>query len=138
MIPKTFIRKYGENLSSLTFLKLPNGAKWKVELTYYLWSMDAALEVPHPCLTRRELPARSAVSRRVITRGFFFFKPTRADAAPTWADSRWIGPTRAWISRNGRFRPKLKKKKMVQNTPFELNLKPSFSSLHTNTPNFLY
>ncbi|KAF3945217.1 hypothetical protein CMV_028394 [Castanea mollissima] len=33
MIPKTFIRKYGENLSSPTFLTLPNGAKWEVELT---------------------------------------------------------------------------------------------------------
>nr|POF26625.1 b3 domain-containing transcription factor vrn1 [Quercus suber] len=28
-----FIRKYGENLSSPTFLELPNDAKWKVELT---------------------------------------------------------------------------------------------------------
>ncbi|KAK7847395.1 b3 domain-containing protein [Quercus suber] len=35
MIPNTFVRKYGENLSSLTFLKLPNGAKWKVELAYH-------------------------------------------------------------------------------------------------------
>ncbi|XP_065633422.1 B3 domain-containing transcription factor VRN1-like [Quercus suber] len=32
-IPKMFIRKYRENLSSPTFLKLPNDAKWKVELT---------------------------------------------------------------------------------------------------------
>ena len=35
MIPKTFIRKYGENLSSSTLLKLPKDAKWKVELTYH-------------------------------------------------------------------------------------------------------
>ena len=35
MIPKTFIRKYGENLSSPTLLKLPKDAKWKVELTYH-------------------------------------------------------------------------------------------------------
>ena len=31
---------------------------------------------------------------------------------------------------------KIQKKKKVQNTPFELNIKPYFSSLHTNTPNF--
>ena len=72
--------------------------------------------------------------------------PAHPTAASTLADSHWIGPTWAtstWISsinriswnrRNGWFRPKLKKKE-VQNAPFELNIKPSFSSLHTNTPN---
>ena len=138
MIPKTFIRKYGENLSSLTFLKLPNGAKWKVELTYYLWRTDAAPEVPHLRLTWREATARA--SGRVPpchNTWLFFFK----------ADSRRLAPTRLLLrsiraesGRNGRFRSKFKKKKKkkVQNAPFELNLKPSFSSLHTNTPNFLY
>lgn len=33
MIPRRFIRKYGEGLSNLAFLKLPNGAEWKLELT---------------------------------------------------------------------------------------------------------
>ncbi|KAK9996873.1 hypothetical protein SO802_021559 [Lithocarpus litseifolius] len=32
-IPKKFTSKYGEKLSSLAFLTLPNGAKWEVELT---------------------------------------------------------------------------------------------------------
>uniref|UniRef100_A0A2N9JCA9 TF-B3 domain-containing protein n=1 Tax=Fagus sylvatica TaxID=28930 RepID=A0A2N9JCA9_FAGSY len=32
-IPKKFIRKYGQGLSNQAFLKLPNGAQWKVELT---------------------------------------------------------------------------------------------------------
>ena len=53
----------------------------------------------------------------------------------------WLGPYRpelvvsaetvemADLGRNSR------KKKKVQNTPFELNIKPSFSSFHTNTPN---
>ncbi|KAG6663231.1 B3 domain-containing transcription factor VRN1-like isoform X1 [Carya illinoinensis] len=30
--PKKFVRKYGEGLSNLALLKLPNGAEWKVEL----------------------------------------------------------------------------------------------------------
>ncbi|XP_035539099.1 putative B3 domain-containing protein Os03g0621600 isoform X2 [Juglans regia] len=33
MIPRRFIRKYGEGLSNVAFLKLPNGAEWKLELT---------------------------------------------------------------------------------------------------------
>ncbi|KAG6725039.1 hypothetical protein I3842_02G013200 [Carya illinoinensis] len=33
MIPRRFIRRYGEGLSNLAFLKLPNGAEWKLELT---------------------------------------------------------------------------------------------------------
>ncbi|XP_041002014.1 B3 domain-containing transcription factor VRN1-like isoform X1 [Juglans microcarpa x Juglans regia] len=31
--PKKFVSKYGEGLSNLALLKLPNGAEWKVELT---------------------------------------------------------------------------------------------------------
>ena len=44
------------------------------------------------------------------------------------------------IGQKSRFRRKFKKKnkKKVQNAPFELNIKPYFSSLHTNTPNFSY
>ena len=108
--------------------------------TIYLWSTDAA---PLRCRTRvrRVRDAAARAFGHVMPRGFFFLKPTRTNAAPTRADSRWIGPTRAWIGRNrwnSRFRPKFKKKKKVQNAPFELNLKPSFSSLHTNMPNFLY
>ena len=68
---------------------------------------------------RRARDAAARASGRVITCGFFFFKPTHADAAPTWADSHWIRPTRAWIGgfgqygrigRNRRFRLKFKKK----------------------------
>ena len=52
-----------------------------------------------------------------LPRGFFFFSPTRADAAEIRPDSRWFTPTRAisaeigemaGSSRNGRFRPKFK------------------------------
>ena len=83
--------------------------------------------------TRRDAAAR--VSRCIMPRGiYFFFKLTCADAALTRAISAWIsriGRNR----RNGWFRPKFKEKKKVQNTPFELNIKPSFRSFHTNTPN---
>ena len=77
--------------------------------------------------------------------GFCFF----------YADSRWCGSNSGrfalnWadlghIGINRLYWPKppkrliqaeiQKKKKKVQNAPFELNIKPSFSSLHTNTPN---
>lgn len=32
MIPTRFIRRYGESLSNLALIKLPNGAEWKLEL----------------------------------------------------------------------------------------------------------
>ena len=60
----------------------------------------------------------------------------RGTAAPTWADSHWIGPTQAVSAETADSGQNSKKKKKVQNTPFELNIKPYFSSLHTNTPNF--
>ena len=63
----------------------------------HLWSTDAAPEVPHLRPTwRRARDAAAHVSGCVTPRHntwLFFFKPTRADAAPTRADSRWIGPT---------------------------------------------
>ena len=79
------------------------------------------------------LPARLAVS---CLMGFFFFL---ADSRQCGSDLGWFALNRAnsgHIGWNRRFRPKFKKKKKVQNTPFELNIKPYFSSLHTNTPNF--
>lgn len=57
MIPKTFIRKYGENLPSPTFLKLPNGAKWKVELTYHnseVWLQKGWKEFAECCSLKQE------------------------------------------------------------------------------------
>ena len=77
------------------------------------------------------LPVRLAASCHVA---FIFFKLTCADAALTQAILAWI--SRIGRNRqNGWFRPKFKEKKRVQNTPFELNIKPSFRSFHTNTPN---
>ena len=32
-IPTKFICKYGVNLSDMAFLTIPNGTKWKVQLT---------------------------------------------------------------------------------------------------------
>lgn len=32
MIPRRYIREYGEGLSNLAFLKLSNGAEWKLKL----------------------------------------------------------------------------------------------------------
>ena len=90
------------------------------------------------------LPAHPAVSRHIMPCGFHFFKADSRRLAPTRLR---IGPIRACIGWNRPYRPKppkrpiqaeIQKKKKVQNAPFELNLKPSFSSLHTNTPNFLY
>ena len=104
---------------------------------------DAAPEVPHPRPTRRDTATRwgrhcpRVLPHRAtwIPRVFSWLAPTRADAAPTQADSCKIWLTRAWIGRigrNGRFRPKLKKKK-VQNTPFDLYLNPT-STQFTQTP----
>ena len=83
-------------------------------MTHSLWSTDVAPEVSHPRPTRRDAATREgrrcprirphpAASCHVA---FSFFKPTWVDVAPTWADSRWIGPTRARISRNRLYRPK--------------------------------
>ena len=82
---------------------------------------DAAPEASHLRLTRCDAATREGrrwprVGLR-LPRGFFFFSPTRADAAEIRPDSRWFTPTRAisaeigemaGSSRNGRFRPKFK------------------------------
>ena len=137
-----------------TWRQLENcNCQWHSQWSGGLESKDAAPEVPHLRSTRQDATTREGCRCPRPTAScqvaFVFFlsrlTPTCGDVAPTRADSRWIGPTRAWIGRigqnrwNERFRPKFKKqKKKVQNAPFELNIKPSFSSLHTNTPNFLY
>ena len=101
--------------------------------------------VKHECGTRGAAPA-SNTARRGDARGtplptcsavschvaFVFFKLTRTDAASTQADLRWIELYRPKPSIQVEIQ---KKKKKVQNAPFEQNIKPSFSSLHTNTPN---
>ena len=63
---------------------------------------------------------------------FFFF----SQLASTRTDSGRFTLNQADSGRNGRFKQKFKKNKKVQNGLFELNIKPYFSSLHTNTPNF--
>ena len=86
------------------------------------------------------LPARPTASCHVA---FVFFKPTQLRLWPIRTKSGRLGPYRhesvvsavsvetAEMVDSGQN----SKKKEVQNTPFELNIKPSFSSLHTNTPN---
>ena len=62
---------------------------------------------------------------------------TGVNMAPTRADSRGIGPTRAISAKTAETadsgQNSKKKKKKVQNTPFELITKPYFSPLHINT-----
>ena len=83
------------------------------------------------------LPARPAVSSLIVPRGFHVFL----------ADSRWHGSNSSrfarnradsgrigWNGRNRWFRPKFKKKKKrVQNAPFDLYLNPT-SAHFTQTP----
>ena len=80
------------------------------------------------------LPARPASTCHVDPT---WFSPTRADAASTQADSPGIRPTRAWIGhigRNGRFRPKLKKKKKAERTVW-LNTNPTSAQFHSKCQN---
>ena len=98
-----------------------------------LWSTDAAPEVPHPLPTRRDeatLEGRRCLHVRLRCATWFSlffsrFAPTRL----------WLGLICVESGRIGLFRLKFnkKKKKKVQYTPFELNIKPYFSPLHTNT-----
>ena len=81
------------------------------------------------------LPARPAVS---CLMGFFFFfffsrlAPMRLRLGLIRTESGQLRPYRL----KPPIQAKIQKIKKVQNTPFELNIKPYFSSLHTNTPNF--
>ena len=91
-----------------------------------LWSTDAAPEVPHSRPSRR---GEATLEGRRCLR-------VRPHCA-TWFSLFFshFAPTRLWLGlicvESGR---KIqKKKKKVQNTPFELNIKPYFSPLHTNT-----
>ena len=82
------------------------------------------------------LPARPAATCHMDPT---WFSPTRADAASTQADSPGIRPTRAWIGhigRNGRFRPKFKKKKKkgAERTVW-LNTKPYFNPVSLKRQN---
>ena len=87
------------------------------------------------------LPACLAESCRVVPCGFHFFfsrlASTGVNMAPTRADLRGIGPTRAISAKTAETadsgQNSKKKKKKVQNTSFELITKPYFSPLHTNT-----
>ena len=70
---------------------------------------------------------RDAADRTSVPRRATWRFPNRADAAEIGANAAQIGPTRsvsavsACIGRNGRGRPKFKKKKKkVQNAPFDL------------------
>ena len=98
--------------------------------------MDAAPRPAHPRPTWRR--GRDAADRASMPRRAMWRFPNRADvaeigadAAEIGADAAQIGPTRsvsavsaelACINRNGRVRPKFKKKKKkkVQNAPFDL------------------
>ena len=99
----------------------------KFLFTFYLWSTDAAPEVPHPRPTRRD--AATLEGCRCLR-----VRPCHA----TWffcflADSRRQGSDSGCI---GRFRPKLKKKKKRCETHrLSQILNPTFSSFHTNTQN---
>ena len=65
----------------------------------------------------RDAADRASVSRRATWRF-----PNRADAAKIGADVAEIGPTRSVSAETARFGPKFKKKKKkkVQNAPFDL------------------
>ena len=75
------------------------------------------------------LPAHLAASRRrIMPHGFSL----------VLADSCWRGFDSGRIGRNGRFKPKFqKKKKRCETHCLSQILNPTFSSLHTNTPNKL-
>ena len=87
------------------------------------------------------LPARLAESCRVVPCGFQFFLADSRRQASTWLQ---LGLIRVESGRLEPYRPKppkrliqakiqKKKKKKVQNTPFELITIPYFSPLHINT-----
>ena len=94
--------------------------------------MDAAPRPAHPRPTWRR--GRDAADRASVPRRATWRVPNRADAAKIGADAAQIGPTRsvsavsACIGRIGLYQPKRpsqaeiqkKKKKKVQNAPFDL------------------
>ena len=99
----------------------------------YPGSTDAAPEVPHLRPMRRDAATRRG--RRCLR-----IRPRRATWIPR--DFRRLAPTRLRLElihsesgrygRNGRFRPKFKKKKKVQNAPFDLILNPTSTQFHLN------
>ena len=106
--------------------------------------------MPHPRPTRRDAATREGrrcprVRPRPAAschKAFIFLKPTHADSHRRGSGSGRFARNRADLGLYRLESPKRpiqaeiqKKKKKVQNAPFELNIKPSFSSLHTNTPN---
>ena len=74
------------------------------------------------------LPAHLAASRCIMPHGF---SSVLANACRRGSDSSRIG-------RNGRFKQKFKKKKRCETHCLSQILNPTFSSLHTNTPNKLF
>ena len=99
-----------------------------------LWSTDAAPEVLHPRPTRRDkatLEGRRCLRVRPRCATWFSLFFSRFVLTRLWLGLICVELGR--IGWNGWFRPKFKKKKKVQYTPFELNIKPYFSPLHTNT-----
>ena len=113
---------------------------------FRLWSTDVAPEVSHSRPMRRDAATRegrhcSRIRPRHATWLFIFLSrlvPTRLRLEPICAESSLNQPKSAVSAETADSGRNSKKKKKVQNAPFELNLKSSFSSLHTNTPNFLY
>ena len=110
-----------------------------------LWSTDAAPEVPHPRLMQRDAATREGRRcPRVQLRHakWFFFliffifiaNSCRSGSNSGWFALNWADLGR--IGQNGRFRPKFKKK-MCETHRLSQILNPTFSSLHTNTPNKL-
>ena len=95
-----------------------------------------APEVPHPRLTRRDAATREGRRcprvRPCHATWLLFFQ---ADSRRRGFDSGRFTLNRAVSAETADSGRNSKKKKKVQNAPFEQNIKPSFSSLHTNTPN---
>ena len=87
----------------------------------------------------KPLPACPAASRSIMPRGFCFFlsrlAPTWLRLGPIHAESGLNQPESTVSAETADSGRNSRKKKRVQNAPFKLNIKPSFSSFHTNTPN---
>ena len=105
----------------LLFLLIFQALKVFLYVFPFVVNWDARTRLPGRCTrvrrggTRRR--GRDAADRASVPRRATWQVPNRADAVEIGADAAQIGPTRsvsACIGRNGRVRPKLKKKKKVQ------------------------
>ena len=80
------------------------------------------------------LPVRPAASRRVVPRGFQVLFADSRQCKPTWLRHGPIRPESGLNRPYRLYRPKFKKKKKkkVQNAPFDLFLNPTSAQFHTN------